>query len=158
MSQSLAILLPEQTLTVAGVEVVVHEYTLAEQLKHRATLVILSQGFKQLLDTSSNDEVSLDVLFNFLGEHWDAVLLAVSIACNQPLEWVSALTGDDGEALVMTWWGVNAPFFTRDALRGEWEKRVKASLANPLTGLASSPASSPTDMTTGHSQAIQPDN
>lgn len=158
MSQSLSILLPEQELMLAGVKVVVHEYTLAEQLKHRATLKVLSQGFKDALNAAPNADVSLDMLYDFLGDNTETVLAAVSIACHQPVEWVAALTGDDSEALLMTWWGVNAPFFTRDALKGDMERLVKERLALQLNGRASLPASSPTDMTTERSKTIQPGN
>lgn len=156
MSQSLATLLPNQTVIVGGVEVEVHEYTLAEQLKHRATLKVLSQGLKALYDTTPDGEIALDNLYDFLGENFEFVLQAMAIACRQPLEWVSALSGDDSETLLMTWWGVNAPFFLREAVKPEMERLIKQAIKNLSTGAVSLPASSSTGTTSAHSRTIPP--
>ncbi|MGC4884576.1 DUF6631 family protein [Providencia hangzhouensis] len=156
MSQSLATLLPNQTVIVGGVEVEVHEYTLAEQLKHRTTLKTISQGLKALFDASPDGNISLDDLYDFLGEHFDVVLQAVSIACRQPLEWVSSLSGDDSETLLMTWWGVNAPFFLREAVKPEMERLIKQAIEHLSTGAASSPASLSMGTTSTPSRTIPP--
>lgn len=152
MSQSLATLLPNQTVIVGGVEVEVHEYTLAEQLKHRATLKVLSQGLKALYEAAPDGEIALDNLYDFLGENFEFVLQAMAIACRQPLEWVSALSGDDSEILLMTWWGVNAPFFLREAVKPEMERIIKQAIEHLSIGAASSPVSSNTDTTSAHSR------
>lgn len=156
MSQSLATLLPNQTVIVGGVEVEVHEYTLAEQLKHRTTLKTISQGLKALFDTSPDGNISLDDLYDFLGDHVDVVLQAVSIACRQPLDWVSALSGDDSETLLMTWWGVNAPFFLREAVKPEMERLIKQVVKSQSIGAVSSLASSSTGTTSAHSHITPP--
>ncbi|GAB1440570.1 hypothetical protein MASR2M36_33550 [Providencia sp.] len=157
MSESLAILLPERTLTLAGKEVVVHEYTLAEQLKYHAPLKAISDGFKALMLNSSEAEVSLDALYDLMGQLANEVIQAVAVSCGESVEWVSALTGEDSDALLMVWWGVNAAFFTRSAVREKMIEMAKAQQAR-LIGQASSPVLSPTDTTTVHSPITQPDN
>lgn len=156
MSQSLATLLPNQTVIVGGVEVEVHEYTLAEQLKHRTTLKVLSQGLKTLYDHAPDGEIALDDLYDFLGENFEFVLQAMAIACRQPLEWVSALSGDDSETLLMTWWGVNAPFFLREAVKPAMERLIKQAIKSQSTGAVSSLASSNTGTTFAHSHTTPP--
>lgn len=151
MSESLAILLPERTLTLAGKEVVVHEYTLAEQLKHRAPLKAISDGFKALMLNSPDAEVSLEALYDLMGTLANEVLQAVAVSCGESVEWVSSLAGQDSEELLMVWWGVNAVFFTRSALREKMVELVQKGQAAQLTGQASSPVLSPTDTTTGRS-------
>ncbi|HGN1707904.1 TPA: DUF6631 family protein [Providencia rettgeri] len=157
MSESLAILLPERTLTLSGKEVVVHEYTLAEQLKYRAPLKAISDGFKALMLNSPDAEVTLDELYDLMGTLANEVIQVAAVSCSESVEWVSALTGEDSDALLMVWWGVNAAFFTRSALREKMVEMARAKQAL-LIGLASSPVSSPTDTTTAHSPITQPDN
>ncbi|MFG0742917.1 DUF6631 family protein [Providencia sp. TYF-12] len=157
MSESLAILLPERTLTLAGKEVVVHEYTLAEQLKYRAPLKAISDGFKALMLNSPDAEVTLDELYDLMGTLANEVIQVAAVSCSESVEWVSALTGEDSDALLMVWWGVNAAFFTRSALREKMVEMARAKQAL-LIGQASSPVLSTTDTTTAHSPITQPDN
>ncbi|EPO2450952.1 DUF6631 family protein [Providencia rettgeri] len=157
MSESLAILLPERTLTLAGKEVVVHEYTLAEQLKYRAPLKAISDGFKALMLNSPDAEVTLDELYDLMSALANEVIQVAAVSCSESVEWVSELSGADSDALLMVWWGVNAAFFTRSALRENMVQMTRAKQAL-LIGQASSPVSSTTDTTTAHSPITQPDN
>lgn len=157
MSESLAILLPERTLTLAGKEVVVHEYTLAEQLKYRAPLKAISDGFMVLSLNAPDGEVSVDALYDLMSELANEVLQAIAVSCGESVEWVSELSGADSDALMMVWWGVNAVFFSRSAVREKMIALTRAKQAL-LIGQVSSPVLSTTDTTTAHSPITQPDN
>lgn len=143
MTDELNILIPDQTLTICGVEVTVHEYTLAEQLQHRQPLKAISEGFMDAMNAKPDAEVSIDELYDVLGANWDAVLQAVAVSCGRSVEWVAGLTGDDSESLLLIWWGVNAAFFTRNAIRPALTRLVQQ-LQNPPPGERSSAASSTT--------------
>lgn len=144
MADELEILLPERTLMVNGLQVTVHEYTLAEQLQHRQPLREISGGLSEAMSAAPEAEIPLETLFDVLGERWPSVVKALAVSCGQPVEWVSELTGEDSETLLLTWWGVNADFFTRNAIRPALEKLVR-DLQSASAGPKSSPASSTTD-------------
>lgn len=149
MTDPLNILLPERTLTLAGESVTVHEYTLAEQLRYRKPLAVLATAFTGLLQTLPEGDIapSIDALFDVLADHTDDVLTCVAVACGRDMDFISGLVGKDTEDVMLVWWGVNADFFTRCALRPLLESLVRQ--AHPLTGGRSSRASSSTDMTPG---------
>jgi hypothetical protein len=155
MADELDILMPERTLPVNGVQLTVHEYTLAEQLQHRRPLKAISEGLAEAMNANPDAEVSIEELFDVLGERWDAVVQAVAIACNQTPEWVADLTGADGESLLLTWWGVNADFFTRNAIRPALARLVHQ-LQSPPSGETSSVVSSTTGTGSATSSTIPP--
>ncbi|MFP2263666.1 DUF6631 family protein [Citrobacter braakii] len=131
----LAVLLPFRELTLAGVQVTVHEYTLKEQLQHRVVLKTLSDAFAQFLSTGEN-VVRLDSLLDVMAGHYDAVIDAAAVSCGQSPGWIADLTGDDVDTLLFAWWEVNAGFFTRAALRPLLERLAVKHQA----GLKSSPS------------------
>ncbi|HEM7588745.1 hypothetical protein QZQ06_13360 [Serratia marcescens] len=143
MTDELNILIPDRTLTICGVQVTVHEYTLAEQLQHRQPLKAISEGFMDAMNAKPDAEVSIDELYDVLGANWDAVLQAVAVSCGRSVEWVAGLTGEDSERLLLIWWGVNAAFFTRNAIRPALTRLVQQ-LQNQPFGERSSAASSTT--------------
>ncbi|MFB5082476.1 DUF6631 family protein [Raoultella sp. C349492] len=155
MVNELDVLMPDRTLRINGVQVTVHEYTLAEQLQHRKPLKTISEGLTQAMNGAQNAEISIEALYDVLAERWDAVVLAVAISCDRSVEWVSGLVGDDSETLLLTWWGVNASFFTRNAIRPELEKMVRL-INNLPTGAGSSVASSTTATGSATSETIPP--
>lgn len=125
-ADNLATLFPVRELQLAGVMVTVHEYTLQEQLKHRQVLKALTDAFAGMVSaTGSQEDIALDTLFDVLADKHAELLCAVAVSCSQPVEWVSALSGEDSELLMLTWWSVNAAFFTRAALRPQVERLAK---------------------------------
>ncbi|MBK5072576.1 hypothetical protein I2492_06075 [Budviciaceae bacterium CWB-B4] len=127
MDESLETLFPERHATLGGVDVVIHEYTLAEQLRHRQPLKVISTAFADLMASlpPDNTEIPLDALYDILAANENAVLEAVAVSCSQSVDWVSGLQGEDSETLLLLWWGVNAGFFTRSALRPVLEKMAR---------------------------------
>ena len=135
-----AILLPDRTTTIAGKAVVMREYSFAESLRHFALIAALSDAMTGIaLNRDFHDFDSLRAAF---GANADGVMELIAIACDEPVAWVRGLNADDGEALHMLWWGVNADFFLRRVLLS-----VKLRKVRELAGLTSSPPSLPPDTT-----------
>lgn len=120
-ANELDVLIADTSLTLAGVSITVHEYTLSEQLQHRQMLKAITAALKVLLETAG-DAVPLDALTDALAGVADEVIAAVAVSCGQSVAWVSALTGEDADTLLYTWWSVNAGFFTRQVLIPALEK------------------------------------
>nr|WP_318382484.1 DUF6631 family protein [uncultured Enterobacter sp.] len=125
-NDDLAILFPSRELLISGKSVTVHEYTIKEQLQHRPILKTLSDAFAELLDGLAPDgEIPLDSLMDLLAKHESEVIQAVALSTGQSADWVAELAGPDSDSLLLTWWGVNAGFFTRAAVRPAMEKMVR---------------------------------
>lgn len=77
---------------------------------------------------------------SLLAEDGDAVLLALSIACRRPQEWVSSLALDDAIRLAEAVFEVNADFFIRHVVPEIM--RVSQSIGARFNGPIPSPGSS----------------
>lgn len=136
-ADDLDVLMPERALTVAGMTVTVREYTFAQQLQHRADLrpvIDAVAGLFAGMDAAGG--VALEQLTDALATVHEPVMTCVAIACGQPREWVEGLTGADVDNLLFTWWGVNADFFTRQAMLPQMQQLVQ-SLSAGATSLPS---------------------
>ncbi|MEC5319040.1 DUF6631 family protein [Brenneria populi subsp. brevivirga] len=141
----LAVLFPDSTLKLGGEEITVHEYTLSEQLRYRRQLKPLIAAFGDLLKSAPEGVgPAVDDILDVMADHHEAVVQLMAVSCNQTPQWVAALNGDDSENLWLTWWGVNAGFFTRNTLRPLLET-LNRNMQQSLTGAASSAPSSTTD-------------
>ena len=78
---------------------------------------------------NSQEDFSLDDLMVCLSANYQNVMELVAISINKPVEFVESLGNQDGEALLIIWWGVNSDFFTRKAVQPLVEKSAKANLA-----------------------------
>ncbi|AKO44815.1 DUF6631 family protein [[Haemophilus] ducreyi] len=119
----LNVLFPHQKLTIAGEEIEVKEYSLIQQLQHRALFMPFVTDLRTTL-SQADTQFGLDPLMSLLAEHYQDVLTMVSLSINKPLEWVQNLTGENAETVLMMWWTVNSDFFTRQALQPMLEKAV----------------------------------
>ncbi|MDR1063027.1 MAG: hypothetical protein LBL48_03720 [Azoarcus sp.] len=142
----LDVLAPERAIMVGGETVTVREYSFGEQLKHGALLSELTGALRPALShaTSGGAQQPGDLL-DALAAHSDEVLAAIALSVDRPVEWVAALSGEDGEALALTWWGVNMGFFVRRLVT--YPSLVAAVHQKLATsdGAPSSPCSSATD-------------
>lgn len=135
--QDLAILYPERTATIAGVQVTMREYSFAEGLRLHALVSPIVDAIKAV--TLGGELADVDALRAVFGEHADAVMQLIATACNQPLDWVQSLNDESGHDLQLLWWAVNGPFFVRRVRESLLVHRLKAS-----AGLTSTPRSSAT--------------
>ena len=130
---SLAILYPNQTLTLGGEQIELKEYTLKQQLQHRARLMPFIGTLRaNLSEAQAHGEFDLDALLGCVAEHYDDVLFLVSLSCGKTAEWVGNLSGEDAEGLLMA---VNSDFFTRQAVSPLLEQMAKAKQAEAIAAL-----------------------
>lgn len=139
----LDILYPEQRATIAGRAVVMREYSFAETLQLAQPIAALSDALTGVAMAQAFHD--MDSLRGAFGAQGDAMLTLIAAACDQPRPWVAQLSGNDGESLMLMWWGVNYAFFLRRVLTSV--QLLKARQLQEAGGVTSSPASSPLDMT-----------
>jgi len=138
---SLEVLFPEQHVSVGGRDLVVRELTFAEQMRYGHLMAPIAQT----LTTIPSDQVEgvdgVNVIYDALASHAEALVELVAVSCGQPVEWVAELRPVEGENLLLTWWGVNQGFFLRRVQRARLMGLALALRTQPL-GSESSPTSS----------------
>nr|DAV20619.1 MAG TPA: hypothetical protein [Caudoviricetes sp.] len=127
-NKELEILFPTAEIEVAGEKLEIKEYTLKQQLQYNAKFMPFINALRATLGNSQED-FSLDDLMVCLSANYQNVMELVAISINKPVEFVESLGNQDGEALLIIWWGVNSDFFTRKAVQPLVEKSAKANLA-----------------------------
>ena len=127
-NKELEILFPTAEIEVAGEKLEVKEYTLKQQLQYNAKFMPFINALRASLGNDQED-FSLDDLMVCLSANYQNVMELVAISINKPVEFVESLGNQDGEALLIIWWGVNSDFFTRKAVQPLVEKSAKANLA-----------------------------
>ncbi|SIQ30950.1 DUF6631 family protein [Marinobacterium stanieri] len=153
----LEVLNPERELTIQGEVITVREYGFVEGLKIRPIAQPFIESLNQVFKAG---DLSTEAVLMAVGEHVDAVLQLVAISADVELEWVHQLGDSDGQNLLMTWWGVNGPFFVRAlqtrAITELMEAQRKANRHSD--GPTSTPTSSTAAMTSTESDATPNDN
>lgn len=140
-SDEFAILSPDREITVGGETVTVREYRFGEQLKHGALLAELTEALRAV---SMNDGGAINRLLDILVERPAQMLDAIAISIGRDRAWIEALSGVEGEALALTWWGVNGGFFVRRLMTYPALAASKNAALAAAVGAASSPSSSDT--------------
>ena len=141
-AQDLAVINPNVTITLAGEQITVTEYPFFTwiNLKPRSEALRIDLSF--LLDTKEATFTE-DVLEVF-EENIADVKFLVSQSINKPEEFIQALSNQDIETLLLTWWTVNKHFFMKSAGR---LMRQRKRLASHRAGQTSSSALSNPDTT-----------
>ena len=70
-----------------------------------------------------------------------ALIHLVALSVGRPVAWVKALSGDDGQLVLLAWWSLNQLFFLRSAAI---ESGIRAGRSAAAAGSPSSPGSSAT--------------
>lgn len=138
-AEELDALHPERSAVLAGRKVTVREYGFVEGTRLRLVAKPFTEGLFQLLkgDRVPEYEAVLDVI----AEHVDVVLELVAASADVKVPWIQKLSPEDGELLLMMWWGVTGPFFMRAALQ---RLRAERQVESLLAGAVSTPPSLPT--------------
>lgn len=135
-ADSLNILYPNQTLTLGGEQIELKEYTLKQQLQHRARFMPFIGTLRtNLTEAQAHGDFDLDALLGCIAEHYDDVLFLVALSCGKSEDWVGSLRGEDAEGLLMVWWAVNSDFFTRQAVQPMLEQMAKTHQAKAVAAL-----------------------
>lgn len=128
----LAILQPNRTLPIGERSVTVREIGFFESLRlHRDIAALVAE----LVDQTDDGNVDLARLHWVCAQQPAATISLLAQACDQPTDWVQALSAAHGDLLLLTFWAVNADFFLQRVLAALELKR-----ADPAT---TGPASSP---------------
>ncbi|WP_258166786.1 DUF6631 family protein, partial [Pseudomonas sp. 17072548] len=88
---SLSVLFPDRQLAVGGVEVTVRELSFSEQLRHNHLLAPLADALAAVPPEQLDGPESINVIFDALARHADALRELLAISCGQSVDWVDAL-------------------------------------------------------------------
>ena len=131
-SNDLAVLQPNRTLPIGERMVTVREIGFFESLRLHSDIAAL---VAELVDQTEDGSIDLARLHLVCAQQPTATIALLAQACDQPVEWVQALSGAHGDLLLLTFWAVNADFFLQRVLAAlELKRAIPAT-----TGPASSP-------------------
>ncbi|MFT0211832.1 DUF6631 family protein [Pseudomonas sp. F1_0610] len=148
--EELAVLFPDASIRIGEQDVSVKELRFGQQIKFNSQLAALADDLSQINGLYEGNADSINAMLDVIAQHFDAIQPVILASCEQSIDF-DQLTGDEGEALLLTWWSVNKNFFVRRLVR---PKMIKAALA----GDASLPLSSDTDISEPNSATTQQDN
>ncbi len=132
-ADELAVMKPDVTLKIDGVEVTFREYGFFEGLEVAHHL----SGFISDMTASLGTDLRYDRVRRLFGVHRDVVIPAAAQSAGVEPEWVAGLKGPAAEIFMSTWFAVNAGFFVHEAVVSLREERLQRA---PV-GRPSSPAS-----------------
>lgn len=131
-ADDLAILQPDRTLPIGDRQVTVREIGFFESLRLHTEIAAL---VADLVEQTEDGNVDLQRLHRVCAQHPEATVVLLAQACDQPPDWVQALSGAHGDLLLLTFWAVNADFFLQRVLAALELRRAVPT----ATGPASSP-------------------
>lgn len=111
-AEDLAVLHPDQTLTIAGRELTLREYRFVEGLR----LLPLYEPFLEDLYGSLKDGEQvpqLHHLVQIMGQHHAQILELIALSAQVEQDWIEQLDDTEGTQLLYAWWTVNVGFFMR---------------------------------------------
>lgn len=111
-ADDLEVLHPERLLTIADREITVREYGFVEGLR---LLKLAEQIIAGLQGDLSRGAPSFESVMGVIAAHADAAVQLIAVAADVDVDWIESLGQDDGQLLLMAWWGVNGPFYMRTA-------------------------------------------
>lgn len=158
-ADDLSTLHPDASITVGGRDVLIREYGFIEGMRVRAFMKPFTADLDRLFGAS---DVLVDEVMEVVGEHIDIVKKAIAQSIAAPgrdaspedVAWLGTLNDQDGDRLLITWWGVNGLFFVRSIVRRAAERARRATLSKAiedarskdLDGATSMPPSPQRDM------------
>lgn len=137
-ADQLAVLNPDITLTIAGREITIREYSFFDGLEvaHRASAFIADMH-----DTCRDGELRFDRIRRLFGKHRDVVVSIAAQAAGVEPDWIAGLDRTDAEVFMSTWFGVTSGFFVHEVVMEMREERQRQAMSS--TGSTSSPTSPP---------------
>jgi len=125
-SNESAILFPGRTLTLAGEEVLAHEFKYLEGLKAAAIAQPLLSDLSAMIQ--NNAEMGLPDLDRIIGNNSEIWMQLLALSIGKDAAWVADLDDADGTLLSMTFWELNGPFLLR---RVAFAKQFGTIVLNP---------------------------
>lgn len=109
----LAIMFPDQTLTLNGEELLVREYRFVEGTRLLPVAAPIIERLRKCKDVSNITVAELDEI---AAEYIDNIVYLISVSIDAEPEWIENLNLEDGQTLLLKWWQVNSPFLLKKAL------------------------------------------
>lgn len=142
----LQILHPDQTLPIGDRVLVLREYSFFEGLRVSGLAKPFIDDLYALFARAS-EMPSVDAIAEVVGDHTHVVrqLIAWSATpqiadptafarqADETADWIDTLKERDGELLLLAWWAVNGPFFTRRLIRRAVEAAASRSAGQGST-------------------------
>ncbi len=112
MAEAEEILQPDEKVTIGDREITVKEFTFRQVLELGGLSEVIA-----LLDDVVGDGSDLSGLIDALYVHPAALEKMLLLSTGQEKGWLDSLSAEDGDNLVMVFWGVNSGFFMRRLVR-----------------------------------------
>jgi len=154
-TSDLDILHSERYLTLSHRDLIVREYSFVEGLQLRALAKPFADALRDAI--AEGETFAFERIEALIGDHYDVVLQLVAISADVDRDFINGLNDNDGNLLLMAWWGACGPFFLRQCLRQlqmAQQELAAVQLASKAVspGPSSTPASSPTATSPAMSQ------
>jgi hypothetical protein len=151
-AEQLAQLHPDRSLTLGGRAITIREYGFFEGLDvaDRAAMFIAD-----LIGLSEGGTLRYAQVRRLFGRHRAVIPSIAAQAAEVAVDWLLALSDDEQELYMATWFAVNAGFFVREVLAELRERSLlqAAALTSASTGSTASHDSPPADSATSHGSA-----
>lgn len=132
------VLEPDQDLVISGETVTVRAFRMFDGLRATPIARPIISSIREM--ATAGDEIDADQLMDLLGRHAEEWMQLVALATGRSRQWLDTLTDEEGLALAMTFWQVNAGFFmTRLAIGMPVEPMGPAGGASSTSSANSSP-------------------
>lgn len=105
------ILHPEREVTIDGRKIVMREYTWVEGMRLEAVAKPVLDAL--VASSAKQDEPTVEEISAVLSMHPEIMVKLIAAACDQPEDWVVALSDANGSLLYWLFWAVNSGFFIR---------------------------------------------
>jgi len=137
-ASDLAILFPERTITAGGKTLTIREYSFKQSLQLYDKLQPLIEAIKGLIEGERMPELSA-VTCAFAKEH-ERLIELVALASDCEVAFIENLNQQDGQQLLLLWWGINAPFLIGSAVLSLQATKAAKVAIQAGAGAASLPA------------------
>jgi len=135
------ILYPQRTVTLSGLgDVTVHEITFVQGMEQGANIRPLVAYLATVFADNANPDY--DDIAAVFEAHLDAVMRLLSITTRLTMPELADLNDTDGQLLLMTFWSVNAAFFTQRLVRMNLKSHLQTQATAPVQTVASASANS----------------
>lgn len=125
--EDLEALFPEREVEVGGRTITVREFGFIEGLKITPRVAPLLEALRAM----AASEATFDRILAVLAEHEDELVYLMARASGCTLKEIRALSDEDGQTLLWTFWGINSGFFTRRIVLGAATGAMQASSDGP---------------------------
>jgi len=134
----LEVLMPDREITIGDETIAVREFRFLEGLKAEG---IAQPILRDIVGRTKERGESLELsdIAAIFATHSAAFLELLSMATGKPCEWLSGLSDEDGQSLLMLFWTVNANFFARRLMVAALTKKTAQELSPSTSGSSSPP-------------------